>query len=140
MRVVTALIVDEIRDHDDGRVDLIGLREDLFFDQVPVLLEQMTLFLELELDEGDRGERHTLELRVVEWTGKVQKAIPVSFTVPPDYPRPTAPLDPTLFEVPFEQFGPHYLDIMANGEHARRLYLSILPRETSELEPVGVSA
>ena len=49
--------------------------------------------------------------------------------MPPDYPRPVAALDPTLFEVPFHQFGPHFADILINGEHARRLYLSVLPRE-----------
>lgn len=134
MRVLTALPVDEIKDHEDGRVDLLGLREDWFFDQVPVLLERLTVFVELEIAPADRGRKHTLVFQVAEEGGKVLKAVPVSFGIPPDYPRPIAPLDPTLFEIPFERFGPHALDIFIGNDgppydHARRVYLSIQPRE-----------
>lgn len=128
MRVANALVVDEIRDQEDGSVDLIGLREDLFFDEVPVILERLTLFVELELALDDRGKRHQLELRLADDTGKVLMSSALRFTLPPDHPRPIAPLDPTLFEVPFERFGLHFLDILLNGEHARRLVLSVQQR------------
>ena len=129
MRLLTALIVDEIRETEDGRVDLLGLREDLYFDAVPVLLERMTLFLELEVSPEDRGRRHALGFQLSGDDDRVLKEVPIQFSIPPDYPRPTAPLDPTLFELPFERFGPHYLDIFVGGTHARRLYLTVRPRE-----------
>jgi len=90
----------------------------------------MTLFVELEVSPEDRGRRHALGFRLSDDDDRVLKEVPIQFSVPPDYPRPTAPLDPTLFELPFERFGPYYLDIFVAGAHARRLYLTVRPRET----------
>jgi hypothetical protein len=133
LRVGNALIVDEIRDREDGSVDLIGLREDLFFDDVPVILERLTLFLEMELAPEDLGKRHQIDLRVVEGnTGLVRAGGPLRFTLPTDHPRPVAALDPTLFEVAFHEFGPHFVDVLINGEHSRRLYLSVRQRDPEE--------
>ena len=130
MQLVTALVVDEIRDSatEEGRVDLIGLREDLFFDSVPILLEKLTLFLEVQVGVQDRGQKHRLGFRLSDHSDKVLKESPISFAIPDEFPRMVAPLDPTLFELPFERFGPHYLDIFVNGDHQRRIYLSVLPR------------
>jgi hypothetical protein len=132
LRVLTALVIDGIEQHDDGRVDLLGLREDYYFDAVPVMLTSMTLFIELEIGTDDRGKRHHLLFRLVEGSGRALKEFPVQFTLPPDHPRPVAPMDPTLFELPFERFGPHYLDILVNGEHSRRVFLNVLRRDPSE--------
>ncbi|MDX1934305.1 MAG: hypothetical protein SFU56_17015 [Capsulimonadales bacterium] len=129
MRLLNALVVDEIRDTDAGTVDLVGLREDLFFDALPVLLERLTLFMEWEIAPDDRGRRQSFLLRLSDTSQKVLKEVPISFTIPEDYARPVAPLDPTLFEVPFERWGWHYLDVFTPEEHVRRLYLHVLPRE-----------
>lgn len=130
MRVLNALVVDEIQDRDDGGINLIGLREDLFFDAMPVILEALTLFVEVAIFPEDRGKPHSLEFRFIEAeTGRVTKEIPLKFSIPLDHMRPTAPLDPTLFEIPFERFGAHFLDIMVDGEHDRRIVLNIFPRE-----------
>lgn len=130
MRVVNALMVDEIRDREDGGVDLIGLREDLYFDAVPVILQTLTLFVEVGLTPEDRGRNHTLEFRLVEGaTERVMRTASLRFTIAPNHPRPTAPLDPTLFELPFERFGPYYLEIWSNGEPDRRLMIQALQRE-----------
>jgi hypothetical protein len=129
VRILNALVVDEIRDREDGGIDLVGLREDLYFDAVPVILETLTLFVELEITPADRGRRHTLEFRQVEAeTGRVLKTIPLHFGIPPEHQRPTAPLDPTLFELPFENFGVYFLEIWVDGDPDRRIYLNALPR------------
>jgi hypothetical protein len=129
MRLTNALIVDEIRDTESGTVDLIGLREDLYFDALPVVLERLTLFLELQIAPDDRGIKQSLLFRLSDPNGKLLKEVPLSFTIPDGYNRPVAPLDPTLFEIPFEQWGWHFLDIFTTTEHARRLYLNVLPRD-----------
>ncbi|MBC8103726.1 MAG: hypothetical protein H7Z41_14220 [Cytophagales bacterium] len=129
MHVNSALVVDEIRLHDDGHVDLIGLREDLYFDQVPVILQSLSLFVELEITPEDRGGKHVLELRLLDHDGRVAQATPIKFDIPKNYDRPTAHVDPTLFEVTFHQFGPHYLDLIADGVLARRLFLNVQQRD-----------
>ena len=129
MRVNAALVVDEIRMHDDGRVDLLGLREELYFDAVPVILQSLSLFVEMEITPEDHGRKHVLELRLSDEDGRVSQATPIRFDIPPGYDRSTAHLDPTLFEVTFHRFGRHYLDLIADGVPDRRLYLTALPRE-----------
>jgi len=129
MRVNSALVVDEIRMHDDGRVDLIGLREDLYFDVVPVILQSLSLFVEMEITPDDRGKKHVIEIRLGNDDGKEAQATPIKFDIPADYDRPIAHLDPTLFEVTFHRFGPHYLDILCDGVPARRLFLNIALRD-----------
>jgi hypothetical protein len=129
LHVNSALVVDEIKIHDDGQVDLLGLREDLYFDQVPVILQSLSLFVELEITPEDRGVKHVLELRLIDHDGKVAQATPIKFDIPANYERPTAHVDPTLFEVTFNRFGPYYLDLITDNVLARRLYLSVRKRD-----------
>lgn len=129
MRVANALIVDEIRDRPDGSVDLVGLREDLYFDTLPVILERLTLFIELEVGQSDRGASHKIEIRISGPDGVLIAAAPIKFTLPVNFPRPLAPLDPTLFDTTFKAFGPHALDIFVGGDFSRRVFLTVLPRE-----------
>ena len=141
MRVANALVVDEIRDRpDDGSVDLIGLREDLYFDDVPVVLEQLTLFIELEIGPNDRGTSHKIDIKISGPDGELISAAPIKFSLPADFPRPFAPLDPTLFDTTFKAFGPHALDIFVGGVHSRRLFLTVLPREAGDGEAAGETA
>jgi hypothetical protein len=130
MNVNAALVVDEIKIHDDGRVDLLGLREELFFERVPVVLASLSLFVELEITTHDRGKKHILELRLIDDDGRVAQAMPIQFEIPADYERPVAHVDPTLFEVTFHRFGPHYLDLLADGNLLRRVYLNAAPQES----------
>ena len=130
MQINAALVVDEIREREDGSVDLVGLRTDLFFPTLPVLLERLSLFVDFEVEPADRGIRHNLFIRVVDPDGKSLKESPLRFTLPPDYPRRNAPLDPTLFEVPFHQYGPHVIEIHLRGvERVFRLPLEVYPPE-----------
>ena len=130
MQILTALVVDEIRENEEGRVDLIGLRDILYFDAMPVILEKLSLFLELEVDGADRGKRHMIEIRVIDPDGHMLKGIPIRFTLPLEHEGRTGPLDPTLFEVPFHRFGPHAVAIRIGEKVERHLSLRIAPRES----------
>lgn len=133
MQVLNALVVDEIREETDGITSLIGLRDTLYFPQVPIILERLLLYIELEIAPEDRGRPHLLAVRVSRADGKMLKAVPIKFGVPDDYDLPTAPLDPTLFEITFDTYGLHVIDLfLSDGdtpapEHARRVYLNVLP-------------
>lgn len=132
MQITSALWVDEIRKHGDGRVDLLGLFEDIYLDEVPVTLESLSVFIDMEISPKDRGRPHTLELRLTDDTGKpVQDPTTVRFSVPAEseFPRPTAQLDLSLFQITLRRFGPHALEILIDGFPARRLYLGVHGRE-----------
>ncbi len=128
MEVTSALIVEEVKKHEDGRVDLLGLFEDIYVEHVPVTVDHFTLFLDLELAPEDKGRQHTMELRLIDAEGRVvQPPMKVTFDVPDEdlYPRSTAQLDLDFPDVTFKNFGVHYLQVLINGKTARRVYLSI---------------
>ena len=128
MQITSALWVDEIRKHEDGRVDLLGLFEDIYLDEVPVTLESLSVFIDLEIAPEDRGRPHAIELRLTDDAGKpVQEPTKIRFSVPTEaeFPRPSAQLDLSLFQITFRRFGSHTLDILVDGAPARSLYLGV---------------
>ena len=135
MEVTAALLVDEVKRHPDGRVDLLGLFEDIYVESVPFLLDNLSLFLDLEIGPEDKGKPHVLEVRLLGEDGApVHPARIIRFDVPAgdQYPRSTAQLDLIFPNVPFARFGVHYLDVLLDGRGARRVYLNIEPRERAD--------
>ena len=128
MEVISALLVDEIKKHPDGRVDLLGLFEDIYVESVPFILDNLSLFVDLEIGPEDRGRRHAMEVHLLDEDGApVQPARVIKFDMPgaDDYPRSTAQLDLIFPNVTFRRFGVHHLDIVFDGRRARRVYLSV---------------
>jgi hypothetical protein len=133
MTITSALLVDEVRKHDSGQVDLIGLFEDIYIDRVPVHLESINLFVDLEFSPDDRGRRVALELHVIAPDGTPgQKPTLVRFVVPTfeQFPKNNSQLDLALFEVPIHAFGPHHIRIVADEKTLRTIPLHVHPRET----------
>jgi hypothetical protein len=138
MRLVAALMVDEIRRHPDGQVDLIGLFEDLYLDAVPAALESLTLYLELLVESDDLGRRHFLRLRLLGPNGgAVQAESRINFALPddPELVGRAVPLDPTLFQLTLTAFGGHTLEILVDDalEPDRRLTLRVAPKPTAPI-------
>ncbi len=128
MEVTSALLVEEVKKHEDGRVDLLGLFEDVYVEQVPVRVDHFTLFVDLELAPEDKGRQHALELRLFDQDGRVvQPPTRITFDVPAGdlYPRSTAQLDLDFPDVTFKTFGVHHLEVFIDGKRARRLYLGV---------------
>jgi len=128
MQVVTALLIDEVQKHADGRVDLLGLFEDLYLDEVPVTLEAISLFVDLAISEPDRGIAHTLEFRLLDPNG-IAKQDPtrIRFTVPyeNEFPRDSAQLDLALFNLTFHEYGKYAIEIRIGHELLRRIPLYV---------------
>ena len=132
MQVITALLVDEVKKHPDGRVDLLGLFEDIYLDELPVRLDALSLFVDLALADADRGRTHTLEFRLVDAAGAArQEGSKVRFTIPPlaEFGRDSAQLDLVLFEQTFHAFGTHYVEVRLGDAVLRRVPLYVNPRE-----------
>jgi hypothetical protein len=130
--VLNALLVDEIRKHPSGQVDLIGLYEDIYLDQVPSTLENIQLFMDLELAPADRGKRHQIEVRILHPVTKeiVGQPLTIRFEVPEaaQFARNTAQLDLSFFDITFPTLGQYTIEIHWAGEVQRRLPLYVYPR------------
>ena len=127
MQVVSALLVDEIAKHDDGRVDLLGLFEDIYFEEVPVTLESISLYVDFELSAVDKGKEHTVDFRIVDEDNHPIQEAPtkIRFSVPADFPRDNAQLDMALFTITFQRFGAHYIELWHEGILLRRIGLHV---------------
>jgi hypothetical protein len=129
--ILNALFVDEIKKHPDGRVDLLGLFEDIYLPQMPVTVENLQVFVDLELVEADKGKSHQIEMRLVNVTTQepIQPPTRIKFALPPtaEFPRHTAQLDLALFEITFHAYGEYALELWADDTFARRLPLRVLP-------------
>ena len=130
MTLSSALVVDEIKKHPDGRVDLLGLFEDLYFESIPIILENLSLFLDIELATEDRGKRHALQFTLIGPDGApTSDPWNIKFAVPglSEYPRNAVQLDPTLFSLTFPRFGPYAIEIhhVESGALLRRIPLHV---------------
>lgn len=130
LEVLSALLVDEVKKHPDGRVDLLGLFEDVYLPSVPVRLDHVVLFLDLAIGDADKGQRHDIEVHLLDADGKpTQPPLPIRFVVPANatYARSTAQLDLDLFELTFNRWGEHVFDVRINGVSKRRVFLGVHP-------------
>ena len=128
MQVITALLVDEVKKHPEGGVDLLGLFEDIYLDEVPVKLESISLYVDLALDAADKGVSHTVEFRLIAPDGTAQgEPTKIRFAVPPhsEFPRDSAQLDLVLFEQTFMTFGTYHIEIRRGEQVLRRVPLHV---------------
>ncbi len=119
MTVTAALLVDGVRQREDGAIDLVGLVEGFSFPALPVSVEQLLLFLRVALNDSDRGQsmRLTFHLRGPDGVERSPESA-LNFTVPSQeaHPSPDATLLPQL-TLSFHATGPHTLEIRS-GETA----------------------
>jgi hypothetical protein len=119
-----AVFVDGVRQGENG-IDLCGLSEGFGFPGLPVTLEKMPLFLNLELDEADRGKACRLEFHLLSPNGlALDSPNWLDFTLPTDDEAVTAKLLPTL-DLTFHSFGIHTLEIRHDETTLQRLQLTI---------------
>jgi hypothetical protein len=128
MKVLNALLVDRLQRHPDGRVDLLGLFEDIHLPTLPTALDSISVFVDLGFDTDERGAGQSLTLELRDPDGQSIHQSVVKFTVPTfdQYPRETAQLDLALFKPTFRTHGPHSLEIRHDDKILRALALHIL--------------
>lgn len=124
MTISCALFVDGVRQSESG-LDLCGLSEGFGFPTLPVTLEKMPLFLNLELEPGDRGQSCRLEFHLLSPSGQALDSPNwLDFTLPSDDDAVTAKLLPTL-DLTFHVFGVHTLEIRRDSTVLQRLQLTV---------------
>jgi hypothetical protein len=132
MIVLNALLVDEIRKHPAGQVDLVGVYEDIYLESIPATIENIQLFLDLGLDDSDRGEKHqiTLHLLMHQTQEAIITPLQIRFDVPSaaQFSRDTAQLDLAFFNVTFPAWGRFEIVVFLDDTEQRRLPLYVLSR------------
>lgn len=130
MEVISALLLEEVKKHPNGKVDLLGLFEDIHTDVLPVRADPFALFLDLEIGDEDRGKEHTLELRLLDGEARpLLLALEIRFALPAAQTaaRSSGQLDLDLSHVTFPRHGVYFLEVVLDGQAKRRVYLSVQP-------------
>lgn len=129
MTITAALLVDGVRQREDGAIDLVGLVEGFSFPSLPVSVEEILLFLRFVLDDTERGQSIRLAFHLFGPDGRERSTeSSLSFTAPTmeAHPAPDATLLPQL-TLTFHQNGPHRLEIRQNGTALLSLPLMVYP-------------
>jgi hypothetical protein len=143
MNLLNAHLVDEIKKHTTGQVDLIGLYEDIYLEQVPATLENIQVFLDLGLEAIDKGKKHQIEMILLYHSENPENSesksigtevgmpLKISFDVPTaaDFSRNTAQLDLAFFDVTLPSYGRYTIEVNLDGVLQRRLPLFVLPKD-----------
>jgi len=127
--ILNALLIDTLARHSDGRVDLLGLFEDIHFPSLPATYESLSIFVDLAFDAEERGTRKSVDLVLVAPDGTESHRTSVKFEIPTaaQYPRETAQLDLTLFHPTLETYGNHAIEIREDDLVLRSVPLRVLP-------------
>ena len=131
MTVTASLLVDSVRQNEEGAVDLIGLVEGFRFPSLPVTVEEMLLFSSARPFVRRSGRFRQAGLSPLRARRPAARA-----GKPPDreefrlwttIPRPTPPCSPQL-SLTFHQPGVHRLEIRANGEPLHSFPILVYPQ------------
>ena len=130
MTVTAALLVDSVRQNEDGAVDLVGLVEGFRFPALPVTIDENLLFLRLALEPGDRGRSVRLGFHLLDAGGQQrspESLLTVKIPTETEHPAPDATLLPQL-ALTFHHPGVHRLEIRADGETVHAFPLLVYPK------------
>ncbi|MFM7320584.1 MAG: DUF6941 family protein [Armatimonadota bacterium] len=129
MTILNALLMDSMIRHPDGRVDLVGLFEDIHFPSLPATYESISLFVDIVFANDERGLRKSIDLVLRAPDGGEAHRTTVKFEIPTaaHYPRDTAQLDLTLFHPTLTHYGNHVIEISEEGRVLRSVALRVLP-------------
>ena len=129
MELLTAVLAHEAKISEVGTVDLLGLFEDVYTDEMPLTLPHFCVFLDMEFVPADLGQSHIIGFRLLDGGGRpVCPPVGVQIDAPRHDPKPRKVMHHTqnFHDTVFRSAGTHHLDVVYRGQTLRRLHLNIL--------------
>ena len=118
MRLLLALVCDDARLSDDGKLDVHGVFNDLYAQAFPAKQDRMVLVLVVEWDRDDEG-RYRFRVDLEDDEGKPTISVEGYSDVdrrPPDRPPPRTRLVMPLEDVVFPRAGAYTFQVRMKGE------------------------
>jgi hypothetical protein len=131
MHLQLALVCNDARATDDGRLDVHGIFHDLFAPGFPAKQDRMVLVLGIEWDRADEG-RHQFRVDLTDPVGKPSLRVDGHTDVDrrtPDRPPARTRLVLPLEEVVFPTAGRYSFDIRIKGKRLRGPTLHLFESE-----------
>ncbi len=134
MEIMMAIAADDLREHEDGTLDILGILTGLRVSDVPYVAPQMNLFVALSANPIEIGTEKVVQIRLLAADGELMKGADGTITVP-DAPRPGSRADFNvsfpLTNVPFMKAGDYGFHILIDGlERTIPFHVSVEKGET----------
>jgi hypothetical protein len=137
LEVTVGLLADAANVSREGKLNILGAFQSVATTTAPMIVPQAFLVVVVRLEIGEKGQTHTLKIRLYDADKKkLWEMIPVPFSVPQQDPRPNPehPIIMCLQRIPIPQFGDYEFEIMLDDEPKKTVFLLVQPivRKTPE--------
>lgn len=133
VKVTLALLADYANVSREGKLNILGIFDNINAQSLPAIHPQMQLVLTLEADRGDADKDHKIEIELIDADGTKLFSIggDLRFTSPPPGERIKVNHIIQLNNLQFNHFGSHEFKIRINNEVRQSVPLSVV--ETKNL-------
>ena len=130
MEVTLAVLADAANTTGSGKLNLLGVFQNISAKQVPCFHPMMTLAIMLRADLGDKGTAHTLQIDVLDDEARDLTSSPeIGFEIPTGGPQPNPEFALAIrlpnFMLP--KFGQYIFTVLIDGVQLRQIFLTVQP-------------
>jgi hypothetical protein len=118
MDLTLALLADYANISAEGKLNVLGIFDQINVPSLPVIHLEMRLILRFEAGPAERGSMKTVEIKLLEADGQVLFHAGGELALPVDPPRLTSRFNQiiTLQHIQFTKAGSYGIHILVNGE------------------------
>jgi hypothetical protein len=126
---MAAVVAQGVREHQDGRLDILGIYPGVRVNAVPYVAPEIRLFISFSANQAEVGEEKVVQVHLLAADGELMRRAQATVTVP-DPPRPGSRADFNvnfpLTDVPFVQAGDYGFHILVESvEKTVPFYISL---------------
>jgi hypothetical protein len=120
MEIEIAVLADAANVSQEGKLNILGVFERIGAHQTPVSHSQLSMVVYARANPSERGQRHTLDINLIDEDGAIVNAFPtLPITVPANVSGSSIPM-PLIINFPgqvFPKFGEYRYDLLVDGKH-----------------------
>jgi hypothetical protein len=127
VKVTLALLADYANVSREGKLNILGIFDNINAQNVPAIHPQMQLVLTMEADRGDADKEHKIEIELIDADGTKLFSIggDLRFTSPPPGEHIKVNHIIQLNNLQFNRFGNYEFKILMNNEVRHSVPLSV---------------
>lgn len=138
IKIPFALLADYSNISKEGKLNILGIFNQLYASKEPITHPQMQLVFTLEADRVEANRKHRLEIDLIDEDGKKVFSFggDLEFsTPPPGQTRVSANQNLVINNLQFPHFGIYDFKILLNGEVRGEAELNVVPSPSQATAP-----
>lgn len=128
MKVGLAVLADYANVSVEGKLNIMGIFNQIYTPAVPVQHPQMHLVLQFEIDMAERGMSKVIEIKLLDEDGLQLASVSQTTQIPEEIPiSAQLPLIAALNGLQFPHFGSYAFHILINEDTKATVQFRVLP-------------